>query len=56
MTRSKSISRQTLQQRLDCHSERDPATGCVLWTAGRNANGYGILTAGGTFWLAHRAA
>jgi hypothetical protein len=29
-----------LQQRLDHYSRPDPATGCILWAAGRNTNGY----------------
>src|SRR5256885_12334914 len=46
----------SLQRRLAERSVRDPKTGCLLWTASRNANGYGHV-----FWrnapqLAHRAA
>jgi hypothetical protein len=55
MSQSKCPSNWSLQQRLDHYSVRDPETGCVLWTAGRNANGYGLLSYG-THWLAHRAA
>ncbi len=45
-----------LQRRLDHSSVRDPGTGCLLWTASRNTNGYGHLRWKGRLWLAHRAA
>ena len=45
-----------LRQRLDHYSRPDPATGCILWTAGRNTNGYGHVRWRGRLWLAHRAA
>ena len=34
----------------------DPDSGCRLWTAGRDTNGYGIFWAQGTSWRAHRLA
>ena len=46
----------SLQQRLDYYSIRDPKTGCILWRAGRNTNGYGHVRWDGRLWLAHRAA
>jgi hypothetical protein len=55
MSRSRCPSNWSLQQRLDRYSVRDPETGCILWMAGRNANGYGLLSHGSR-WLAHRAA
>ncbi len=55
MSLSKCPSNWSLQQRLDHHSIRDPETGCILWMARRNANGYGQLQYGNP-WLAHRAA
>jgi hypothetical protein len=45
-----------LQQRLDHHSVLDPKTGCRLWAASRNTNGYGHVRWAGRLWLAHRAA
>jgi HNH endonuclease len=45
-----------LGQRLTERSVRDPKTGCLLWTGGRNDSGYGFLRWMGRNWLAHRAA
>ncbi len=45
-----------LQQRLDHHSELDSKTGCRLWAASRNTNGYGHMRWAGRLWLAHRAS
>src|SRR4029077_7815763 len=55
MSRPRCPSTWSLQQRLDHYSVRDPATGCILWTASRNANGYGVFCHG-NHRLAHRAA
>src|SRR4051794_1480256 len=46
----------TLEQRLRHYSIRDPKTGCILWTACRDSNGYGKLKMGGRLWTPHRAA
>lgn len=46
----------TMAERLKHRSLRDPKTGCVLWTGGRNSDGYGYLTVAGKTWFAHRAA
>jgi hypothetical protein len=46
----------SIQQRLDRYSVGDPRTGCILWTACRNANGYGLLTFKRRRWQAHRAS
>ena len=58
--RSSKISRVgsywSVQQRLDYRTVRDPETGCLLWIGTRTARGYGRLSIGGKFWLAHRAA
>lgn len=46
----------SLQQRLERYSTLDSQTGCVLWMASRNSNGYGHVRWQGRLWLAHRAA
>jgi hypothetical protein len=46
----------SLERRLAERSVRDPKTGCILWTASRNANGYGHVFWKGAPQLAHRAA
>jgi len=46
----------SLQRRLAERSVRDPETGCILWTAGRNTNGYGHMRWHSRLWLAHRAS
>jgi len=45
-----------LERRLAERSERDPETGCLIWTASRNRSGYGHLFWKGVPQLAHRAA
>jgi hypothetical protein len=46
----------SLDRRLAERSVLDPETGCLLWTASRNANGYGQVFWKGVPALAHRAA
>ncbi len=45
----------TLAERLALCSKRDPATGCLMWTAGTKG-GYGRIFWGCRYWTAHRIA
>jgi hypothetical protein len=46
------------EARFWANTKRDPATGCLLWTAGRSSAGYGLTAIGSypTKRLAHRVA
>ncbi len=44
------------EDRLERNTERDPNSGCWLWTGKLNRGGYGELSFGGQSWLAHRLA
>jgi hypothetical protein len=45
-----------LERRLAARSVRDPKTGCILWMASRNKQGYGRIRFDDRLWLAHRVA
>lgn len=46
----------TIEQRLDHHSMPEPNSGCLLWIAGVNNKGYGVLSIGPKALKAHRVA
>ena len=46
----------TPEERLALNSAPNPETGCIEWTAGANAKGYGLVRHEGKVWLAHRLA
>jgi hypothetical protein len=56
MLRYRCRSNWSPQQRLDYRSVRDPKTGCILWMASRNKQGYGRIRFENRLWLAHRVA
>lgn len=40
--------------RFTAKTERDPVTGCLMWTAGKNSEGYGYFKVAGRQWRAIR--
>lgn len=56
MTRFRSPSSWTLQQKIEHYSIPEPNSGCYLWLAGITSRGYGQIGHEGRMLTAHRAA
>lgn len=41
-------------ERFMCKTERDPVTGCLIWTKSTDSSGYGTFRAEGRTWGSHR--
>lgn len=54
--RKRGPSRRDVAARLWEKSIPEPTSGCLLWTAAVNANGYGVINVDGSARLAHRVA
>ena len=48
--------RWTIAQRIAHHSRRDPVSGCWIWQASTQRQGYGTVGYRNRVWLAHRLA
>lgn len=56
MTRRVAPKHFTLAERLDFHSMPEPNSGCQIWLAATDEDGYGFITRDGRQTRAHRAA